>query len=223
MSKKWKQPLTITFRPNEVKVMLMFLNERTKKLEKERLKAEARGKQQHPVARKTFRWAMAAKQRIRSPLAHNKREQNMANSIMVIKPYRYEGLWVFDDERTGLVKEALVAGVPEILEGLLHLNNIPLKSAAKGFRLIFSETPFPGYQLQAKHSAVGIGDGEEGLGSDEQTGNWYEVVKLLEANGQNHEAAVGKKGWLCPALFKYFDHTPATLYARVEEIKHDEV
>ena len=41
------------------------------------------------------------------------------NSIMVLKPYKWEGMWVFDDDRTGLVREPFVAGVPEILEALL--------------------------------------------------------------------------------------------------------
>jgi hypothetical protein len=42
------------------------------------------------------------------------------NSIMVVKPYKWEGMWVFDDETTGLVREPFVAGVPEILESLLE-------------------------------------------------------------------------------------------------------
>ena len=32
------------------------------------------------------------------------------NAIMVIAPYRYEGTWVFDDNRFGLVREPFVAG-----------------------------------------------------------------------------------------------------------------
>ena len=36
------------------------------------------------------------------------------NSIMVVKPYKWEGMWVFDDDKTGLVREPFVAGVPEI-------------------------------------------------------------------------------------------------------------
>ncbi len=29
---------------------------------------------------------------------------NMRNSIFVIKPYKWEGMWVFDDPNVGLVK-----------------------------------------------------------------------------------------------------------------------
>jgi hypothetical protein len=31
------------------------------------------------------------------------------NSISIIKPYKYEGVWVFDDEKVNLVREAFVA------------------------------------------------------------------------------------------------------------------
>ena len=84
------------------------------------------------------------------------------NSIMVLKPYKWEGMWVFDDKKTGLVREPFVAGVPEILEALLEQHGIPVKEAEKGFRLIFSAIPFPGHQLSARRV------GEEGGGT------WYE-------------------------------------------------
>jgi hypothetical protein len=112
--------------------------------------------------------------------------------MMVIKPYRWEGMWVFDDDRTGLVREPFVAGVPEILEGLLVKQGIPLDEAAPGFRLIFSAVPFPGHQLAASRV------GEEGGGT------WYE-----ESEGK-------ARGWLCPALFRYFTSAPDHLYVRVE-------
>jgi hypothetical protein len=48
------------------------------------------------------------------------------NSIMVLKPYKWEGMWVFDDDKTGLVREAFVASVPEFLEALLVKQGIPL-------------------------------------------------------------------------------------------------
>lgn len=141
------------------------------------------------------------------------------NAIMVIKPYMWEGIWVFDDEKKGLEKEALVAGVPEIIEAICKLHGIPMEDAKKGFRLLFSATPFPGYQLHAKHGGEGFGDGKEGFGSDEQSGNWYEVVTLLDTDRKPYEEAVGMKGWLCPALFKYFDKAPANLYIKAEKIE----
>lgn len=138
------------------------------------------------------------------------------NSINVIKPYLWEGIWVFDDPARDLHKEALVSGMPEIIKALCQINNISDESASKGFRLIFSATPFPGAQLHAKHVEQGTGDGE--LGSDEVTGNWYEVDSLKTQTGEIVPADKGMKGWLCPALFKYFDHTPKALYAKAEGI-----
>lgn len=117
---------------------------------------------------------------------------------MILKPYKYLGTWVFDDETTGLNKEAFVAGVPEILEGLLAANNIPLAEAEKGFKLTFSAVAFPGYQLCA------IWEREE------DGGNWYK------------EKETGAKGWLCPALFKYFESAPAALFIRADVLTSEE-
>jgi hypothetical protein len=114
------------------------------------------------------------------------------NSIMVLKPYKWEGMWVFDDDQTGLVREPFVAGVPQILERLLEQQGIALEEAEKGFRLIFSAIPFPGHQLSAKRV------GEEGGGT------WYE------------ESVSTARGWLCPALFRYFATAPDKLFIRAE-------
>jgi hypothetical protein len=122
-------------------------------------------------------------------------KEKMSNSIMVLKPYKYIDTWVFDDESTGLVKEAFVAGVPEILEGLLAKNNIPLKEAEKGFKLTFGAVAFPGHQLCA------VWDREEA------GGNWYK------------EKETGAEGWLCPALFKYFETAPAALFIRADSLQ----
>ena len=40
----------------------------------------------------------------------------MKNSIFVIKPYKWEGLWVFDDPAVGLVKEPFVGGADTIID-----------------------------------------------------------------------------------------------------------
>ena len=41
------------------------------------------------------------------------------NSILTLNPYKYYGTWVFDDAATGLVREAFVQGIPQILEKAL--------------------------------------------------------------------------------------------------------
>ena len=115
----------------------------------------------------------------------------MANSIMVIFPYLHNGTWVFDDDSKGLDKEPFVEGVPEVLEQLLAAYEI--KNADKGFRLIFSANPFPNYQLKVDWVR------------EEFDGNWYKT-------------ADGFEGWLCPALFKYFEKAPASIYLKVEEL-----
>ena len=112
------------------------------------------------------------------------------NSILTLKPYWYNGTWVFDDARVNLSKEAFVAGIPEMINHMTK--DIP--NARKGFRLLFSANEFPGYQLKIKW--VREGDG----------GNWYYSDKLK------------MEGWLCPALFKYFKDAPKRIYAKAESI-----
>jgi hypothetical protein len=38
------------------------------------------------------------------------------NALIAIYPYKFEGLWVFDDEKVGLVQEPFVSGADEIIE-----------------------------------------------------------------------------------------------------------
>lgn len=61
----------------------------------------------------------------------------ISNSILVIFPYRYQGTWVFDDERVGLVQEPFIEGMPEMID--IFVQDIP--NAAQGFKLLFSATP----------------------------------------------------------------------------------
>lgn len=111
------------------------------------------------------------------------------NAISVIYPYRYEGLWVFDDERAGLVQEPFVAGADTLIDRALEAKGI---DGDGGFRLIFSSGEFPGHDQ--KLTWVREGDG----------GNWYQSEEFQ------------MEGWLCPALFKYFDAAPKTIYVKVE-------
>jgi hypothetical protein len=63
---------------------------------------------------------------------------NTNNSIMVIHPYKENNVWMFDDSSRELAKEALVAGIPEIIEFFIGDKD--------KFTAIFSASPFPGYQ-----------------------------------------------------------------------------
>jgi Uma2 family endonuclease len=112
------------------------------------------------------------------------------NSIMVIHPYKNDEMWVFDDEKVGLLKEPFVAGADRIIDRMVA--TIP--NAESGFSLIFSAQPFPGYQVKFEWRR------------EEYRGNWYYVE------------ALDIEGWLCPALFKYFDETPQEIYAQCRAI-----
>jgi len=119
-----------------------------------------------------------------------KRSLNMSNQIMVIAPYWVDelGTWVFDDPKAGLQQEPFVSGVPEMIDFLVQ----DIVNAKSGFRMLFSAAPFPGYQRKLVWRR------------EEMGGNWY------ASDGPPME------GWLCPALFRYFDKAPAELYVKAE-------
>ena len=113
------------------------------------------------------------------------------NSINLITPYQHDGMWVFDDERAGLDKEPFVSGADKMIDVLV--SDIP--NAAKGFRLLFSASAFPGYSSKLQWRR------------QEYDGNWY------------YSAEYDLEGWLCPALFKYFDKASMEIYVKAEAIR----
>jgi hypothetical protein len=66
------------------------------------------------------------------------------NSLLVIAPYKYQGVWVFDDPAIGLSREPFIAGIDAMIDKAVA--DIP--NAEKGFRAIFSALPFPGANLK---------------------------------------------------------------------------
>jgi len=112
------------------------------------------------------------------------------NAIQTLMPYEFAGGWVFDDEATGLVREAFVCGMDDVLTEMVQRAGI--KDASSGFRLTFSPTPFPNYT----HSFEWL--------RPEMSGNTYYCPE--------NEIT----GWLCPALLKYFKEAPKKLYARAD-------
>ncbi|HEX7878512.1 MAG TPA: DUF6717 family protein [Candidatus Eisenbacteria bacterium] len=110
------------------------------------------------------------------------------NALTVLTPYKNNGMWVFDDDRTGLVREPFIMGIPRMIDRVVA--DIP--NAAEGFNLIFSATRFPGAQLKLEWRRADGG------------GNWY------------WSADDDMEGWLCPALFRYFDEAPKEIHVRVE-------
>ena len=115
----------------------------------------------------------------------------MANQIQIIAPYWLHWTWVFDDPLTGLVQEPFVNGVPQMIDNLVA--DIPHPQT--GFRLLFSPAPFPGFQQRLEWVR------------EEMGGNWYRTD------------SPPMEGWLCPALFKYFETAPRELFVKAEELK----
>jgi hypothetical protein len=109
------------------------------------------------------------------------------NAINVIYPYKWNNLWVFDDERRGLLQEPFVFGIPEMIKFILDDTSI----TGDRFKLTFSAQPFPSYQKKITRTR------------EEMGGNWYRLDEQME-------------GWLCPALFKYFDEAPQEIYVRAD-------
>ncbi len=105
---------------------------------------------------------------------------------MTIQPYWSGATWVFDDPQVGLRAEPFVAGVPDMIDRLLERAGLPPRER---FLLIFSAQPFPGHQAELEWVR------------EEDGGNWYR--------------SDGMEGWLCPALFKYFQSAPARIYCQI--------
>jgi hypothetical protein len=112
------------------------------------------------------------------------------NSLHVLRPYKWEGSWVFDDSSVGLKREPFVLGIDRMIDQLVA--DVP--RANEGFRLIFSPRPFPSYTAKLQWRREDSG------------GNWY------------FSPTYNCEGWLCPALFKYFTAAPAEFYAKAEPL-----
>ncbi len=114
----------------------------------------------------------------------------MPNQITIIRPYRWEGMWVFDDDRVGLYREPFVGQSATIIDLIVAQKQI--RDAHKGFLLLFSADPFPGADLQLNWQR------------EEMFGNIYAWNDL--------------EGWLCPALLRYLPKPPPTIYAQAKEL-----
>jgi len=113
-----------------------------------------------------------------------------SNSILVIHPYKHEGMWVFDDENVGLIKEPFVSGADDLID--LMVSQQGLTAPQDGFNLVFSAIPFPGHQYGF-------------LRQGPEAGGWWYLHEESEV-----------EGWLCPALFKYFEEAPEELFIQVK-------
>ena len=112
------------------------------------------------------------------------------NSMQVIHTYRHGGLWVFDDEEHGLVKEPFLPNTTKIIDAAL--SEVGGDCEHKELRLIFSDQAFP-------ESIEAV------LDYCEYGGGWYEVPEMDDM-----------MGWLCPATLCYFNEFPNTIHFKVE-------
>lgn len=121
----------------------------------------------------------------------------MENSIFVIRPYKWNGMWMFDDDRVGLDKEPFVAGADTMIDTAVQVKGI--RSAEAGFLMMFSVVPFPDadYVLEWVRAENG--------------GNVYRAQFEIEGDVQAIE------GWLCPALNLYYPEAPKILHVRLRE------
>ena len=112
------------------------------------------------------------------------------NAINVICPYwmTSANTWVFDDERFDLIHEPFVNGVPELIDSIVSI----IPNARDGFRLFFSDSPFPNYTVKLDFSR-------------EEYGGWWYSLGSME-------------GWLCAAAQHYFNGPPAEIFIKVEPL-----
>jgi hypothetical protein len=115
----------------------------------------------------------------------------MKNSIFVICPYKFNGVWCFDDPNVGLVREPFVAGADTFFD--VATADIP--NAEKGVTVVFSAQPFPTAQIVVEWVAK------------ENNGDLY---RWPERN---------LTGWLCPALLKYLSPAPPKIYVELKPVR----
>lgn len=116
--------------------------------------------------------------------------------VHTLRPYFYDGFWVFDEPTVGLTMEPFVGGVTEMIDRLAA--GIP--DAKSGFHMKFADSPFEGFQQSLTW-----------LRTDPIEGKWYRAE------------VTGDEGWLCPALLLYLPQPPARIYLRADAspLPHD--
>lgn len=117
-------------------------------------------------------------------------KNKIGNSLQIITLER-KGCWVFTDSIIGVIDEAFVGGMTEIIDKMLSREK--KKKTGINFKTptaIFSHIPFPDYDYILNH----ISSDETGMG------NYYMFEKM--------------KGWLCPVLLRYFAIPPEKIYIK---------
>ena len=106
-----------------------------------------------------------------------------------LKPYLYDGRWVFDDHTRRLWAIPLVTRGTEIVDEIIRRAGLPPR---RPFRLTFSDREIrePGYRFAVDRVR------------EDAAGHWYRW---------------GGMECLCPAMMRYFDAPPTRMYWAVAE------
>lgn len=123
----------------------------------------------------------------------------MNNSIYTIEVYKHQGMWVFDDDRVGLIKEPFVAGADTLIDKLY----LEISKGDESFMivprvtLIFSDKRFPTAKLVLHKNNVEI---------PESGTNYFTMIPFTAHTDKLHDL------WLCPALNLYYPISPEQIY-----------
>lgn len=114
------------------------------------------------------------------------------NQVNVIHPYRSKnGIWAFDDEEVGLEGEPFVGEINTMID--------ILTSGANGCTVYLSKDTLP--------SETGV-----------LTKQPFNDETLLD-EGWYGLKGTEMKGWLCPALLKYFSSYPDEIHFKIENVR----
>ena len=114
-------------------------------------------------------------------------EAEMGTVSTRIKPYWYDGAWVFDDFQRGLRAKPFITRAPAIVDHVLRRAGLQPRQP---FTVTFGDHEFPalGYQF---------------------------VLEWVREDAEGHWYRWGGMDGLCPALVRYFEAPPKRIYCEV--------
>jgi len=115
----------------------------------------------------------------------------LGNAIMLIRPYKLGGTWVFDEPRVDVQREPFVGATNKLIDAVIDPEKLA-DAEKNGFNLIFSAQPFPEYRIKADFVR------------EEFQGSWF---RWEEGN---------LDCWLCAAMYYYFAESPKSIYFKAE-------
>ena len=117
-----------------------------------------------------------------------------ANAISSIRPYRWNGLWVFDDERIGLVRVPFAEGDLTLIDEALAGKGL---AGDNSFLMLFSAAPFGGAELKL---------------------DWVRREKMGGVYALN-----GREAWLSPAFLLHFEAPPPNIHVKIMPLRQQRI